>query len=301
MDFMDLTNLTTENQNPQSRNIDELETLDMLKIINDEDKKVAFAVEKILPQIADAVDIVAEKLSNGGRLFYLGAGTSGRLGVLDASECPPTYGVDFELVQGVMAGGNDAIFKAKEGAEDNLNLAEKDLKARNFKSLDVLVGIAASGRTPYVIGGIKYAKSVGAKTIALSCVQNSIIGEIADISLNPVTGAEIITGSTRMKAGTAQKMVLNMLSTAVMIKLGKVYGNLMVDLKATNKKLEERAINIVMEVSGKSRADAVNALEKSNGEAKLAIFLLITGLSVEDGKNALKSAKNLREALVKYE
>lgn len=298
--MMDLTNLTTEKQNPNTKNIDELSTLDMLKVINNEDKQVALAVEKILPQISNVVDIIAEKLKAGGKLFYIGAGTSGRLGILDAVECPPTFGADYELVQGVIAGGYNAIFKAVEGAEDSLTLAEKDLKERNFSNKDILVAIAASGRTPYCIGGLKYAKSIGAKTIALSCSENPKIAKFADISLNPVTGAEVITGSTRMKAGTAQKMVLNMLSTGVMIKLGKVYGNLMVDLKTSNEKLSERAINIVMTAAERSRKDCEEALKLADGHAKLAIFSLISNLPIEECQNILKDNVSLKKALRSY-
>lgn len=298
---MNLKNLLTEQSNPKSKNIDELSTLDTLRIINDEDKSVALAVEKILPEIAKAVDIIAEKLSAGGRLFYIGAGTSGRLGVLDAVECPPTFGVDYDMVQGVMAGGNNAIFKAVEGAEDSLTLAENDLKARDFSKEDILVGIAASGRTPYVVGGLKYAKSVGAKTIALSCVENPKIAEFADISLNPITGAEVITGSTRMKAGTAEKMTLNMLSTGAMIKLGKVYGNLMVDVKTSNEKLSERAINIVMTAAKVSRVESEKALKAADYNAKLAIFMLLTHLSLDESAKILKNTPSLKEALKKYE
>ena len=298
---MNLNNLLTETRNPKSANIDELSTLDMLKVINDEDKSVAFAVEKTLPEIAKAVDVVAEKLAAGGRLFYIGAGTSGRLGVLDAAECPPTFGVDCDMVEGVIAGGTDAIFKAVEGAEDSLTLAEIDLKKRNFSNKDVLVGIAASGRTPYVLGGLKYARSIGATTIALACVKNPKIAEFADISLNPLTGAEVITGSTRMKAGTAQKMTLNMITSGAMIKLGKVYGNLMVDVKASNEKLIERAINIVMTAANATREDSEKALKEANYSAKLAIFMLLTHKSLEVSQNVLKATPNLKEALKKYE
>ena len=295
---MELNNITTEKRNDKSRNIDEVSTLEMLKIINEEDKTVAFAVEKILPEIAKAVEIIAEKLKNGGRLFYIGAGTSGRLGILDASECPPTFGVDFELVQGIIAGGSGAVFKAVEGAEDNLTQGETDLCERKFSSKDVLVGIAASGRTPYVIGALKYAKSIGATAISLACSKNPAMADFADISLNPITGAEIITGSTRMKAGTAEKLVLNMISTGTMINSGKVYGNLMVDVQAINEKLKARAINIVAEVTGVSENEAVEALRNADGNAKLAIFLLLTGLSKIEGKRTLKEhGGNLRKAL----
>jgi len=295
--MVDLKNLTTEKQNPATKNIDELSTLDMLKLINNEDKKVAFAVEKILPEISKAVDVIAQKLKAGGRLFYIGAGTSGRLGILDAVECPPTFGVEFELVQGIIAGGYNAIFKAVEGAEDSFTIAENDLNERNFSSKDVLVAIAASGRTPYCLGGLKYAKSINATTISLSSSENPQIAKFADISLNPITGAEVITGSTRMKAGTAQKMVLNMLSTGAMIKLGKVYGNLMVDVKTSNEKLSERAVNIVMTATERSREECESALKSANGRAKLAVFSLISNLPIEECKKILKDNVSLKEAL----
>ena len=249
------------------------------------------AVEKVLPQIAQAVDLITERLKNGGRLFYIGAGTSGRLGILDAVECPPTYGTAPEMVQGLIAGGTPAIFKAQEGAEDNPALAAKDLTAASFSACDVLVGIAASGRTPYVIGGIEYAKKIKAPTIALSCSENSQIAALADIAITPITGPEAVTGSTRMKAGTAQKLVLNMLSTGTMIKLGKVYGNLMVDVKTSNLKLEERARRIVMEATGCSRDEAIAVLAQAQGRAKLAILLQLTGCSAEEGRELLKKAE----------
>ena len=296
--MLDLQKISTERRNPLSAHIDELPTLEMVKIVNEEDKKVALAVEKILPEIAQAVDVITDRLSRGGRLFYLGAGTSGRLGILDASECPPTYGVEPELVQGVIAGGVPAIFKAQEGAEDNPELAGKDLAERGFSPDDVLVGIAASGRTPYVIGGLQYARKLGAATIALACSANAAIAGYADIALLPVTGAEVVTGSTRMKAGTAQKLVLNMLSTVTMIKLGKVYGNLMVDVKTSNAKLEERAKNIVMEATGCSREESMAALQEARGNAKLAILLHLTGADYTAGQAALAAAQgHLAEAL----
>ena len=232
--------LTTEQINPATAHIDECTTLEMVRLINDEDKKIAAAVEKVLPEIARAVDKIAESFSHGGRLFYIGAGTSGRLGVLDASECPPTFGVNPEMVQGLIAGGERALIRAVEGAEDNRELAEKNLRDKNFSSTDVLVGITASGRTPYVLGGIDFAKKIGAVTVGVSCVENSALAQAVDIAITPVTGAEALTGSTRMKAGTATKMVLNMLTTAAMIKIGKVRGNLMVCVQATNDKLRDR-------------------------------------------------------------
>ena len=285
---MDLSRLTTERRNPASAHIDSCTTLEMVTIMQQEDSKIASAIEKILPEIARAIDATSQRLENGGRLFYLGAGTSGRLGILDASECPPTYGTDPELVQGLIAGGIPAIFRAQEGAEDNPGLAVHDLKEHGFSAKDVLVGIAASGRTPYVIGGLKYARELGALTIALACSEHAEIAALADIALTPVTGPEVVTGSTRMKAGTAQKLVLNMLSTGTMIKLGKVYGNLMVDVKASNKKLEERAIRIVMEGSGCERTEAEKTLKGADGHAKLAILMVVAGVSAGEGKALLE-------------
>ena len=271
---MDFSRLTTEQRNFASANIDKCSTLEMLKIINDEDKKVASAVEKILPEIAKAVEIIAEKLSNGGKLFYIGAGTSGRLGVLDASECPPTFGTAPEMIQGIIAGGSVALVSAVEGAEDDKSAAVSDLAEKNFGSKDILVGIAASGRTPYVLSGIEYAKKIGAVTVGISCVENSELEKISDVALTAITGAEVITGSTRMKAGTATKMILNMLTTGAMIKLGKVYGNLMVDVSATNEKLRDRAKRIVIAATNCTEAEAVEALKNCGGHAKSAIDLI---------------------------
>ncbi|WP_337378444.1 N-acetylmuramic acid 6-phosphate etherase [Mitsuokella jalaludinii] len=285
---MDLSRLTTERRNPASAHIDSCTTLEMVTIMQQEDSKIAAAIQKILPDIARAIDETSLRLQEGGRLFYLGAGTSGRLGILDASECPPTYGTNPELVQGLIAGGIPAIFRAQEGAEDNPGLAVHDLKEHGFSAKDVLVGIAASGRTPYVVGGLQYAQKIGALTIALACSEHAEIAALADIALTPVTGPEVVTGSTRMKAGTAQKLVLNMLSTGTMIKLGKVYGNLMVDVKASNKKLEERAIRIVMEGSGCERTEAEKALKGADGHAKLAILMVVTGVSAGEGKALLE-------------
>lgn len=232
--------LTTELMNPATAHIDQCTTLEMVTLINAEDKKIADAVERTLPEIARAVDAIAESLSHGGRLFYIGAGTSGRLGVLDASECPPTFGVSPDMVQGLIAGGEGALIRAVEGAEDNRSLAAYDLTEKNFCAADILCGITASGRTPYVLGGIDFAKKIGALTVGVSCVENSALAKAVDIAITPVTGAEALTGSTRMKAGTATKMVLNMLTTAAMIKIGRVRGNLMVCVQATNEKLRDR-------------------------------------------------------------
>ncbi|MDF2612131.1 MAG: glucokinase regulatory-like protein, partial [Lachnospiraceae bacterium] len=245
-----LSSIKTEQKNKRTENIDMLDTPQILRLMNEEDKKVAFAVEKELDNIEKAVDIIYEKLTKGGRLIYCGCGTSGRLGIMDAVECPPTFGTDPELIQAIIAGGIKAIVKAVEGAEDDYNMGKEDLNAIQFTKQDVLVGIAASGRTPYVIGAVKYAKSIGAKTISITCNPGSELNSLTEVSIAPQTGAEVITGSTRLKSGTAQKLVLNMLSTSVMIKLGKVYGNLMVDLKATNEKLVERTVSIVTSVTG---------------------------------------------------
>lgn len=272
---MKFSELTTEQRNSASENIDKVSTLEMLKIINDEDKKVAYVVEKVLPNIAKAVELIAEKLSNGGRLFYIGAGTSGRLGVLDASECPPTFGTNPEKIQGIIAGGNSALISAVEGAEDDKEKAVSDLNEKNFNSKDILIGIAASGRTPYVLSGIEYAKKIFAATVGISCVENSALAKISDIEITPVTGAEVITGSTRMKAGTATKMILNMLTTGSMIKLGKVYGNLMVDVQATNEKLKDRAKRIVMTATNCSEELALKCLKECGGNVKQAILKIV--------------------------
>jgi N-acetylmuramic acid 6-phosphate etherase len=275
---VDLNGMTTEERNENSKNIDNISTIEMLQIINNEDKQVALAVEKELANIGEAVDIIAEQLKKGGRLIYIGAGTSGRIGILDASECPPTYGTDPSMVQGLIAGGAEALFKAVEGAEDSEEEGKLDLQKIEFSNKDVLVGIAASGRTPYVIGAIKYANSVEGETISVVCNTESEMGKISKIAITLVVGPEVITGSTRMKAGTAQKMVLNMLSTGAMIKLGKVYENLMVDVGATNLKLIERCKKIVIEATGVSRELAEKYLEETNYDVKLTIFLILSKL-----------------------
>lgn len=275
MELDKLKNLLTESRNPRSAHIDKCSTEEIVRIINAEDKTVADAVEKETVQIAKLIDAGVTALENGGRLIYIGAGTSGRLGVLDAAECRPTYGVDDNTVVGLIAGGRGAMFSAVEGAEDSLTLAEEELRAIDFSAKDVLVGLAASGRTSYVIGGLKYAKSIGAVTGSVACTANAEISAIADIPIEVLTGAEVVTGSTRMKAGTAQKMVLNMLSTGVMIRLGKVMGNLMVDVQATNDKLKARAVRIVMEAAEVDKATAELALQQNGGSAKKAIFSLL--------------------------
>lgn len=241
---MNFEDLTTEKRNPASENIDKVSTLELVQIMNDEDKKVAYAVEKVLPKISLAVDFITLLLSHGGRLFYIGAGTSGRLGVLDASEIPPTFGTSPELVQGLIAGGDIALKSAVEGAEDDENLAIIDLVDKNFSDSDILVGISSSGRTPYVLAGINFAREIGAATVGISCTENSQLAKIVDVAITPITGAEVLTGSTRLKAGTATKMILNMLTTGAMIKLGRTQGNLMVNVQATNAKLRDRAKRI---------------------------------------------------------
>ena len=291
MNTIKLENLTTESRNSSSLNIDKVSTLDMVKIINNEDKKVALAVEKELVKIAEAIDGIVSGMQKGGRLIYIGAGTSGRLGILDASECPPTYGVSEELVQGIIAGGTEAIFRAKEGAEDSKELAIEDLKSKNITENDTIVGLAASGRTPYVIGGLEYANKIGALTVSITCNANSEVAKVSKVSIAPVVGAEVVTGSTRMKAGTAQKLVLNMLSTAAMIKLGKVYGNLMVDVRATNKKLVERAKKIVCEATGVDREVAEKVLKETNYDVKLSILMILTGLDINEAKEKLSQNK----------
>lgn len=295
---MNLTNLITESQNPDTMDIDLLDTEDMLKKINDQDKKVAYAVEKEIPDIAKAIDQVEKRVRQGGRLIYVGAGTSGRIGILDASECPPTFGVSPELVQGIIAGGDSAIREAIEGAEDNPEEGKKDLKNIKLTSKDSVVGLAASGRTPYVLGALDYAKSIGSLTIGVCCTYDSPMEQIADIMITPIVGPEVITGSTRMKAGTAQKLVLNMISTGIMIKLGKVYGNLMVDVQATNKKLIDRAKRIVKIVTDADEQTIEDTLEDTKYDVKLAIVMILAGIDMEKSKVLLRENKgHIRKTL----
>ncbi|MBW9174021.1 N-acetylmuramic acid 6-phosphate etherase [Clostridium estertheticum] len=300
MDNLNLKKLITESRNENTMNIDTVSTLEMVKIINNEDKKVAGAVEKELPKIAIAIDSIAQRMHKGGRLIYIGAGTSGRLGILDASECPPTFGIPEELVQGIIAGGKEAIFRAIEGAEDSKQIAESDLKSKGLTQNDTVVGIAASGRTPYVIGGLEYANEIGALTISVTCNANSPVSAVAKISIAPVVGAEVVTGSTRLKSGTAQKMVLNMLSTGAMIKLGKVYGNLMVDVKSTNKKLTQRAKLIVCEATGIDIEEATEVLSITDFDVKLAIFMILSKLNKEQAKIRLDLNKGYIAKALKH-
>lgn len=287
MNTSDITKLATERRNPRSRDIDRLTTAEMVSLINSEDKKVADAVEKVCPQIAAAIDLIYARMKRGGRLIYCGCGTSGRLGILDASECPPTYSVSPETVQAVIAGGRGAVFNAVEGAEDSAELGKEDMLKLALTENDTLVGIAASGRTPYVLGAMKAARGVGAGVIGLTCCPGSEIDRAADVGISPDTGPEVITGSTRMKCGTAQKMVLNMLSTCTMVKLGKVYGNLMVDVKPSNEKLVHRCISIVRETTGADEKTAVAALEECGYKCKTAIVMLLCSVSAGEAEARL--------------
>ncbi|MDE1209814.1 N-acetylmuramic acid 6-phosphate etherase [Vibrio aestuarianus] len=284
---IDLTQLVTEGRNSASADIDTLPTLEMLQVINREDQKVAFAVEKTLPQVAQAVDAIVLAFQTGGRLIYMGAGTSGRLGILDASECPPTYGSHPDLVVGLIAGGHQAILKAVENAEDNTELGQDDLKHLQLTDKDVVVGIAASGRTPYVLGGMAYAKSVGATVVAIACNPQCAMQQQADIAIIPVVGAEVVTGSSRMKAGTAQKLILNMLTSGAMIRSGKVFGNLMVDVEATNAKLIQRQTNIVVEATGCNSDQAEQALNACQRHCKTAILMILADMNAEQATQKL--------------
>ncbi len=294
-----LSELTTEKVNQNTLKIDKLETLEIVKLINEEDKKVATAVEKELSTISKAVDVIVNKLEGKkGRLIYIGAGTSGRLGVLDASECPPTFNTPKGMVQGLIAGGDYALRNAVEHSEDIEKNGELDLKEIQFSSSDVLVGIASSGRTPYVIGALKYAQSIGAKTISLACNKDSLISQYADIPIEVIVGAEAVTGSTRMKSGTAQKMVLNMLTTSAMIKLGKTYKNYMIDVQPTNEKLRIRASNILNELTGISKEEAVKILEDTNYNVKLSLVMIKGKVDKEKAEKVLeKSGGRVSQAL----
>lgn len=284
---VDLDKLVTESRNPNTVNIDRVSTVEMLKMINDEDKTVAYAVEKELPRIAEAVDLIHGRLSAGGRLVYIGAGTSGRLGIVDASECPPTFGTDPQMVQGLIAGGTNAMFRSIEGAEDSKEGGVKDVKAIGLCEKDVLIGLAASGRTPYVIGALEYANGIKTATVSVTCNPNSEMAHVVRISIAPVVGPEVITGSTRMKAGTAQKLVLNMLTTGVMVKLGKVYENLMIDVQASNIKLMNRAVRIVVQCTGIKETEAERMLKDTDYDVKLSIFMIKSGLSKEEARKRL--------------
>jgi len=298
---LDLNLLDTEGINENSMEIDAMSTLDILKTINDEDKKVALTIEEVLPDIERAIEAIYSKVKNEGRIVYIGAGTSGRLGVLDASECPPTFGVEPTMVTGVIAGGIKALYSAIEGAEDDANQAIDDLKAISFSKNDVLVGLAASGRTPYVLRALEYANDLGSVTVSISCVKQAEISAVAKFPIEAVVGSEIVTGSTRMKAGTAQKLILNMISTTIMIKLGKVYGNLMVDVKATNEKLKIRAKNIIEMATGLEGDEAQKIYEESGFSVKNAIVMEKTGLGKDEALNLLNENEGrISNVLRKY-
>ena len=299
----DLTNnslgkLTTETRNPLTTGLDTLSSIELVKLINSEDAKVALAVELVADSIAEAIDIITDRLANGGRLIYMGAGTSGRLGVLDAVECPPTFNTDPELVVGLIAGGPEGLLMAIEGAEDSHDMGRVDLQSHTLSSLDVVVGIAASGRTPYVIGGLDYARQTGAFAIGFSCNQDAELQHHADLNILPVVGPEVLSGSTRLKAGTATKLVLNMLTTGAMVRMGKTYSNLMVDLRATNEKLSERAQGIVKGLTDCSSPEAAELLKRCEGEVKTSIVSRNLDLSPTDARSRLESVGgHLRSAL----
>ena len=293
-----LKSLISESQNPVSLAIDLEDSLGIVSIINEQDHQVSQAITDELPNIARAVDRIVAQLQAGGRLIYIGAGTSGRMGVLDAVECMPTFGVDEDLVTAIIAGGEQAMFRAQEGAEDNADAGAMDLQNINLNKTDVVVGIAASGRTPYVIGALQYARQLGAATIAVSCNPESAISQQAEVAIAPVVGPEVITGSTRMKAGTAQKLVLNMLSTASMIKLGKTYHNYMVDVKTTNEKLLARGTRMVMEITGVSQQQAEQTLVQADNSVKTALYMILAGVDKTQAEADLSAADGfLRRAL----
>lgn len=297
---MELKKLVTEQINQKTVDLDIMSIRDALLIMNEEDAYVAQAIRKVIPEIEKTVKIVIEAFQKGGRLIYIGAGTSGRLGILDAAECPPTFGTNPEQVIALIAGGEKAILHAIEGAEDSEILGVNDLKNINLNGSDVVVGLAASGRTPYVVAALKYAKEVGSKTISIACNENSLIGKIADIAIEVIVGPEVLTGSTRLKAGTAQKMILNMISTISMVGIGKVYKNLMVDVQRTNEKLEQRALNIIMNATDVELETAKEALEDAKGSVKLAITMILLNCDLETAQAKLRESNgNIRKAINK--
>ena len=296
--MIDLSRLTTETRNPESMDLDEMSPLELVQLMNQEDRHVVEAVKEVLPEIAKAVEFATETLKKEGRIFYIGAGTSGRLGVLDAAECPPTFGVSPDRVIGLIAGGESAFLKAVEGAEDSRELCREELEKYHVCDKDLVIGLAASGRTPYVIYGLRYAKSIGCRTIAIACNKDSDIGREADVKIEAVTGPEVLTGSTRLKAGTAQKMILNMISTGSMVGIGKAYQNLMVDVQKTNEKLEVRAQNITMEATGCDREEAIRMLEKAGGDVKTAIIMILLSCDrTEAEQRLLRAEGKVRSAL----
>lgn len=297
-DAIDLRRLPTEGRNPHTMDLDVMTPLEIARAMNDEDAHAVAAVRAVLPQVAEAIDYARTTLEHGGRIVYVGAGTSGRLGVLDAAECPPTFGATDDQVIGILAGGRQAMFSAVEGAEDSLTLCEEDLRSIGLTSRDLVVGLAASGRTPYVVGGLRYASSIGCTTVAIACVADSVIGREATLAIEPMTGPEVLSGSTRLKAGTAEKMILNMISTGAMVGIGKAYQNLMVDVRPSNEKLRARAVAIVRDACGCTNAQASQALAEASGEAKVAIVMLALDVSADEAARTLKAASGrVRDAL----
>ena len=296
--MVDLSQLTTEQRNPRTMGLDTFTPLEIAKAMNAEDARAVEAVGEVLPQVATAIEWAAVALAGGGRIVYLGAGTSGRLGVLDAVECPPTFGVSEDTVIGLIAGGKDAFVCAREGVEDDLEEGARDLGGIRLEPRDIVVGLAASGRTPYVIGGLAYARKVGCKTVSIACTPHSSVGKVADLAIEPVTGPEVLTGSTRLKAGTAQKMILNMISTGAMTRVGKVYQNLMVDVKQTNAKLHARAQRIVMQATDCTAEEAASALDAAEGNVKVALTSILLGIAPDAARTALDAADGrVRDAL----
>jgi N-acetylmuramic acid 6-phosphate etherase len=280
----------TEQENPRTSRLSSLSVKEIVGLMNEEDALVAAAIRQVLPEVAQAIDGIVSRLENGGRLFYIGTGTSGRLGVLDAAECPPTFGVSPDLVQAIIAGGYEACYRAVEASEDDAAAGENDLAARGFGTGDALVGIAASGRTPYTVGAVKYARQLGALTIAITCVPDSSITSAAELSIVPLVGPEVLAGSTRLKAGTAQKLILNMLSTATMIRLGYVTGNRMTNVHTRNSKLRARAVRIIMSETGLEEGDAAQKLENAGGNLPAALLMVKCGCTLQDAERALAQA-----------
>lgn len=296
--MIDLTKLSTEARNERTWALDSMTSLQIATAMNEEDGRVIEAVRLVLPKIAEAIDWATDALESGARIIYMGAGTSGRLGVLDAVECPPTFGVDPSRVVGLIAGGEGAFVKAVEGAEDSMELGEGDLSGLDVSKDDIVIGLAASGRTPYVIGGLRYARSVGCKTVAIACNADSAIGREADLAIEPVPGPEVLTGSTRLKAGTAQKLVLNMISTGSMVRVGKAYQNLMVDVQATNEKLVARSRNIVAEACGCTVEQAMEALDRAGGHVKTAIVSILLDCDIDTARARLEESRgHVRNAI----
>lgn len=296
--MIDLSVLTTESRNPETMNLDVMTPLEIAAVMNREDENAVKAVEDVLPKVATAIEWATDSLKAGGRIIYIGAGTSGRLGVLDAVECPPTFGVSRELVVGLIAGGDKAFVEAVEGAEDSETLCEEELKEIGLTSRDIVIGLAASGRTPYVIYGLAYANKTGCHTVAIACNKDSDIGKTAELAIEPVTGPEVLTGSTRLKAGTAQKMILNMISTGSMVGVGKAYENLMVDVKQSNEKLVVRSQNILMTATGCSREEAEKVLKQAEGHVKTAVAMILLDCGPEEARQKLSQAGGkIREAL----